>query len=242
MHNFHRAKRTRFTRDSWKWIPTQQLSDRASPEQEEEEKLDLEDSESSETEIEEIEESHEIKEDLPRSSRQERGEYATHYYRDWRSEISPEELRIREKKGYNSILYLGEASLISVPLPSKASSIAKTEKTEKDVILFRFRGQAFLLQYVSSLLPSFNLNGSASISASSSAFSQIRIMVSAAVMYATNVIPLFAIEFALRTPYLVHFPLAPACGLLLVSSGYSRNTSKQVRSQRDSPPIPILLF
>lgn len=53
-------------------------------------------------------------------------------------------------------------------------------------------------------------------------------MVSAAVLYAINAIPLFALDFALHTPYHVHFPLAPACGLLLVSAGFSRNVSKQV--------------
>lgn len=53
-------------------------------------------------------------------------------------------------------------------------------------------------------------------------------MVSASILSALNVFPLKTIEFSLNTPYKLHFPLAPACGLLLVSSGFSRNSNKQV--------------
>jgi DNA-directed RNA polymerase specialized sigma24 family protein len=138
MHNFHRAKRTRSTRESWKWVPPR-VTGGVTPQEEESPKSESEEIDVSETETEDAEEleTH-ISEVSHISPQQQRGEYVTYYYRDWSSDIAPEELRIREKKGYNSILYLGEASLISVPLPSGV--------TEKGVILFRFRGQAFLLQ------------------------------------------------------------------------------------------------
>lgn len=142
MHNFHRAKRTRSVRESWKWIPPQVTDVVTAPE---EENLQSESEEIDVSESEDSEELHDLEmnasEVSPASPPQQKGEYATHYYRDWSSEINPEELRIREKKGYNSILYLGEASLISVPLPTEV-----IPQNEKRVILFRFRGQAFLLQ------------------------------------------------------------------------------------------------
>jgi hypothetical protein len=56
---------------------------------------------------------------------------------------------------------------------------------------------------------------------------QIRLMLSAAVLYARGVIPLEVILLSLETPYRFSFPLAPAEGLLLVDSGYSRNISGQ---------------
>lgn len=53
-------------------------------------------------------------------------------------------------------------------------------------------------------------------------------MVSTAIMSALNILPLKAIEFSLNTPYKLHFSMAPACGLLLVSAGFSRNSNQQV--------------
>lgn len=56
-----------------------------------------------------------------------------HWFQNWSPEIPAKELEIREKKGHNTIIYIAEASL----LPGTNQS---------PVILFRFRGQAFLLQ------------------------------------------------------------------------------------------------
>jgi hypothetical protein len=73
---------------------------------------------------------------------------------------------------------------------------------EMGMVTIRLRGQGFLMN-------------------------QIRLMVSAAVLYARGIIPLELVHLSLDTPYRCMFPLAPAEGLLLVDSGYSRNVSGQ---------------
>lgn len=59
-----------------------------------------------------------------------------HWYENWSPDISTQELSIREKKGFNSVIYISEATLLQ----------SNTDSNETPVVLFRFRGQAFLLQ------------------------------------------------------------------------------------------------
>ena len=74
--------------------------------------------------------------------------------------------------------------------------------SNEGMILIRLRGQAFLLN-------------------------QIRLMISAAVLYARGIIPWSLIRLSLDTPYRCPLPRAPAEGLILLDSGFFRNVSGQ---------------
>lgn len=145
MHNFHRAKRIHTSREPWRWIPPVQGDVIANDGTNNELGDGVKDEESSDSSSSEGSdgESHILDESLP----PERDEkfFTTNYFHNWSSEVSSENLRTREKKSYNSILYLAETTLI--PLSSLSPSKSSTLSSGDDrVIIFRFRGQAFLLQ------------------------------------------------------------------------------------------------
>lgn len=106
----------------------------------------------------------------------------------------------------NGSLYIVKASASAAGSVSTASAARDDSCDEgeekKDMITIRLRGQGFLMN-------------------------QIRLMVSSAVLYARGIIPIDLVHLSLDTPYHCVFPLAPAEGLLLVDSGYSRNVSGQ---------------
>lgn len=143
MHNFHRAKRTRSSREPWRWIPPTERDVTATNhlENEDEDNLPLCGDSSEESELDESEEQ-EIMENSS-NSKNEKVKCAIHYFQNWSSEITPENLRMREKKSYNSILYLAEATLFPLSSIFPDHSLAVRDNR---VIIFRFRGQAFLLQ------------------------------------------------------------------------------------------------
>lgn len=51
---------------------------------------------------------------------------------------------------------------------------------------------------------------------------------SAAVLYASGIIPSELVDMALETPYATPLPLAPAEGLILTGSAYARNVNDEV--------------
>ena len=96
-----------------------------------------------------------------------------------------------------------KGSLYMVKAFTSAAADASGEGSAgRGMVTIRLRGQGFLMN-------------------------QIRLMISAALLYARGVVPLDLIRLSLDTPYRFSFPLAPAEGLLLVDSGYARNISGQ---------------
>ena len=79
---------------------------------------------------------------------------------------------------------------------------SKHPQSSCGMLTIRLRGQGFLLN-------------------------QIRLMISAAVLYAHDIIPMSVVHLSLDAPFRITFPRAPAEGLLLVDSGYSRNANGQ---------------
>lgn len=53
-------------------------------------------------------------------------------------------------------------------------------------------------------------------------------MISAATLIARGTLPEVALEMALVGPFFINLPLAPAEGLIVVNSGYERNSNGQV--------------
>jgi tRNA U38,U39,U40 pseudouridine synthase TruA len=59
-------------------------------------------------------------------------------------------------------------------------------------------------------------------------YSQIRLIVGAALMVAKGMLPIEIIELALKAELYIPLPVAPAEGLLLVNAGFGYNANDQV--------------
>ena len=80
-------------------------------------------------------------------------------------------------------------------------------------------GQAFLLQYAVLTSDLFFMY-----------CSQIRLLMSAGILYTAGFIPLELVDIALETRLATPLPLAPAEGLILTGSAYARNVNEEVRA------------
>ena len=63
-------------------------------------------------------------------------------------------------------------------------------------------------------------------------YSQIRLMIGAAVLITRDIIPESALDLALLSPYFINLPMAPAEGLILVNAGFERNSNGQVNMKK----------
>ena len=106
------------------------------------------------------------------------------------------------KESTNGSLYLVKAVSSTGAAGRSCGEVRTGVDSSTGMVTIQLRGQGFLMN-------------------------QIRLMISAAVLYARGIIPLSVIHLSLDTPYRFSFPLAPAEGLLLVDSGYARNVSGQ---------------
>jgi hypothetical protein len=145
MHNFHRAKPSRSSREPWRWQPPSPSGenipqdDQEDPPEGDESDIEVEDDEE-----EVVASSVSSAERLSPSSSSSLVHHLTHHFHDWSSEISEEQAARRQRKGNNSILFFAKASLLPSRPPSADS--LENDREGDGVILLRFRGQAFLLQ------------------------------------------------------------------------------------------------
>ena len=58
--------------------------------------------------------------------------------------------------------------------------------------------------------------------------SQIRLLMSAAILFASGIIPSQLLDLSLETSFATPLPLAPAEGLILTGSAYARNVNDEV--------------
>jgi len=130
------------------------------------------------------------------------------FYSDWIPEFNHSLKPHRDSKSI-PLSYRPQAGSIYIAEASVLPVRERSPFAEEPMISIRLRGQNFLLH-------------------------QIRLMVSAAVLYARGIIPLSCIEVAIESPFKMHFPLAPSQGLLLVTAGFSRNANKQDYALRAS--------
>jgi hypothetical protein len=134
MHNFHRAKKSRSSREPWKWQPA--TADDPQPEETDStSEVEESESESENNDVTCLPHSDQHTTAASSNKTERVFPHFTHHFHDWSSDLTDHQLEIRNKKGNNTVLFFAEASL----LPS-------TTLGEQGVILFRFRGQAFLLQ------------------------------------------------------------------------------------------------